>query len=164
MDVTSRPRSRHPKKENVVRMRQWMGWSVAVLLVVAGAACGRAVAQGGRPISIALTGAAEVPGPGDADGSGRAQLTLNPGKGEICYTLRVAGIGSATAAHIHRAVSGQAGPVLVTLKFPAAAGATECVIADKELVRNILQNPSNYYVNVQTADFPAGAIRGQLSR
>ena len=45
--------------------------------------------QGGRPITITMTGAAEVPGPGDTDGTGTATITLNPGKGEVCYELTV---------------------------------------------------------------------------
>ena len=34
-----------------------------------------------------LTGAAEVPGPGDPDGGGTVQVTLNPDKNEVCYDL-----------------------------------------------------------------------------
>ena len=36
-----------------------------------------------------LTGAAEVPGPGDPDGGGTVQVTLNTDKNEVCYDLTV---------------------------------------------------------------------------
>ena len=36
-------------------------------------------------MKIALTGGAEVPGPGDADGGGTVNLTFNHDKGEVCY-------------------------------------------------------------------------------
>jgi hypothetical protein len=38
------------------------------------------------------------------------------------------------------------------------------VSASRELILEILQNPEGFYVNVHNADFPAGAVRGQLSR
>ena len=34
-----------------------------------------------------LTGAAEVPGPGDNNASGTVQVTLNSDKNEVCYDL-----------------------------------------------------------------------------
>jgi hypothetical protein len=37
-----------------------------------------------------------------------------------------------------------------------------CVSAARDLIKTIRMNPSNYYVNVHTTDFPDGAIRGQL--
>ena len=55
----------------------------------------------GRPFRTSLTGEAEVPGPGDPDGSGEASVRLNPGRGEVCFDLTVQGIEPATAAHIH---------------------------------------------------------------
>ncbi len=36
--------------------------------------------------------------------------------------------------------------------------------ADRDLIVAILTNPSAYYFNVHNATFPAGALRGQLSR
>jgi hypothetical protein len=32
------------------------------------------------------------------------------------------------------------------------------------LAKNILKNPSFHYVNVHNAEFPNGALRGQLSK
>lgn len=121
--------------------------------------------HGGAEVSATLTGAAEVPGPGDPDGSGTARITLNPGAGEVCFNLEVNNIEAATASHIHVGGTTVAGPVVVTLAPPPSAGSsTACVSADRELVLEILKSPSDYYVNVHNADFPGGAIRGQLSR
>ena len=72
--------------------------------------------QGGKKSSTTLTGAAEVPGPGDPDGTGTASLRLRHGQGEICFMLAVTDITSpAAAAHIHKAPAGVAGPVVVGL-------------------------------------------------
>ena len=120
--------------------------------------------HGGRPLTANLTGAAEVPGPGDADGSGSAKITLNHGKGEICYELKVSNIAPATLAHIHTGGSTVAGPVLVTLDPPADGSSDGCVNVEKDTVKAILDNPAGYYINVHNADFPDGAVRGQLSK
>jgi aldose sugar dehydrogenase len=111
-----------------------------------------------------LTGAAEVPGPGDPDGSGMATITVNPLKRQVCFTLMVENIAPATAAHIHIGPPDVAGPVVVPLNPPPTDGASSgCANnVDRSLLRNILQHPENYYVNVHNADFPAGAVRGQL--
>ncbi len=137
---------------------------LVVLVLVGLFASAGFVAAGGRPLSTTLSGAAEVPGPGDPDGRGRASLTINPGQGEICYELSVANIAPAMAAHIHEAPAGQAGPVVVGLMPPTNGAASGCVSVARELARDILMNPANYYVNVHNAEFPAGALRGQLSK
>jgi hypothetical protein len=118
----------------------------------------------GRPLSTALTGSAEIPGPGDSDGSGEIFLTVNPGQQEVCYQLTVRDIAPATAAHIHIGPAGVAGPVVVGLVPPTSGSSSDCASADRDLLLNILNDPSGYYVNVHNAPFPAGAIRGQLSK
>ena len=118
--------------------------------------------EGGYPLTTALTGAAEVPGPGDPDGSGTASLTLNPGKEEICYALTAEGIEPASAAHIHVGAADEAGGIEVHLSPPTAGAASGCVFAPRELILAIIHNPENYYVNVHNSAYPRGALRGQL--
>jgi hypothetical protein len=120
--------------------------------------------DGGRPILVTMTGAEEAPGPGDPDGSGTASFTLNPGQGQICYSLTVSNIEPARAAHIHVAPPGTAGPVVVPLAAPTEGSSSDCVAVDSDLVKAIMKNPENYYVNVHNATYPAGAVRGQLSK
>lgn len=120
------------------------------------------VHPGGRQLQAALAGSTEVPVPGDPDGSGRAWITVNPGKDEVHYKITVQGIGEATAAHIHKAPAGEAGPVVIPLTAPTG-GMTEGVVsANRKLLMDILQHPSDYYVNVHNAEYPGGALRGQL--
>ena len=129
--------------------------------LIAGAAT---AADGGRKLQTTLTGAAEVPGPGDPDGSGTAQITVNPGQKQVCYKLRVSNIASASAAHIHEAAPTAAGPVVVTLGAPTTGTSSGCVTVTRELALEILKRPADYYVNVHNAAFPAGAVRGQLAK
>lgn len=113
-------------------------------------------------LTASLSGKAEVPGPGDADGTGMAQVEVYPGNGVICYDLTAANIMTAAAAHIHHGKEGVAGPVVVPLTPPFNGAIQGCVQADRELARDIAANPANYYVNVHNPTFPGGAIRGQL--
>ncbi len=113
-----------------------------------------------------LTGAAEVPGPGDEDGTGDSTVTVNLAAGEVCYTISVENITlPATAAHIHIGGPAEAGPPVVPLTPPDATGMSEGCVADADpaVLQAIVDDPAGYYVNVHNADYPGGAVRGQLS-
>ena len=141
--------------------------SIILLVLVSAVTIALAAQQkehGGKPLTAELTGAAEVPGPGDADGAGTFKATLNPGQNQICYELLVSNIATATAAHIHTGGATVAGPVLVTLKTPSDGPVKECVTLDREQIKLIVKNPGDYYVNVHNAEFPDGAVRGQLTK
>jgi hypothetical protein len=144
-------------------MTSWRSLLIVVLLSIFAAVNASAQDTGGRPFKINMSGAAEVPGPGDPDGSGTATITLNQGKGEVCYSITVADIATPTMAHIHTGAAGASGPPVVTL-FTGDGPLSGCVSADADLIKAIRQNPEGYYVNVHTADFTAGAVRGQLSK
>ena len=142
-----------------------------ILIMIAVLAFPGFVSAGGRPFSIELTGEAEVtaagvPNQGDLDGEGTAHITLNQGQGEVCFEIHVSGITlPAIGAHIHVGAATTTGGVVVGLTPPDASGhSSGCVSADPDLIKAIRQNPENYYVNVHTTDFPAGALRGQLSK
>jgi hypothetical protein len=112
----------------------------------------------------ALTGANEVP-PGDPDGSGVAEITVDDTLNRLCVQIEVGGISPATAAHIHRGAAGENGPPVVTLDAPDAGDEDEddCDLIGDALADDIQRNPAGFYVNIHTADFPNGAIRGQLT-
>jgi hypothetical protein len=123
---------------------------------------------GGRPFSTTLTGAAEVPGPADPDASGTAYITLNQGQGEVCFALSWQDIdGTVVASHIHQAPAGIAGPIVVPLftgaSFASTGSTSGCISGvSEDLIKDIRHNPADYYVNIHSTVFPAGAIRGQL--
>ena len=124
--------------------------------------CSPALAQGGKPLSADLEGEVEVPVTGDLDATGHATLRLNSGQGTVCYNITVESVAPIFAAHVHSGSVGQPGPIVVNLP-PAngvIAGCTTGVARD--LIKDIRQNPSNYYVNVHNMPFPGGAARGQL--
>ena len=142
--------------------------AVALLAVPAAAATlSPGEFPGGAKLEATLTGAAETP-PADLTASGTAVLTLNPGLGEICYRITVSNLSAPpVAAHIHVAPVGIPGPIVVPLTAPTSTTGSVQACAtgvSRDLVLAILQNPSAYYVNVHTSIFPAGAIRGQLSK
>lgn len=88
-------------------------------------------------------------------------------EGRVCFGLRWTNIPTPLAAHIHKGPPGVAGDVVVPLfagtPGPNATGRTAwgCVPADAAVAAAIAARPNDYYVNVM-AEFPGGAIRGQL--
>jgi hypothetical protein len=162
--------SSHPRRNRALGVGVVVGLAglgVLVPTIASGSArntvgSGAAAQAVQRPFLASLSGAAEVPGPGDPDGTGAAAVTIDPTTGEICADLRVANVAPITAAHIHRGGPGVAGPVVVPLNAPNPTSAT-CVMAAPALATEIATTPAGFYVNVHNAEFPGGAVRGQLS-
>ena len=112
---------------------------------------------------VSMNGLQEVPGPGDPDGNGTAEINVVPAQGQVCWDLYARQIEPATAAHIHRCAEGIAGPVVLMLATPDSAGHSQgCATVDPTLAREIAYQGHAFYLNVHTATHPAGAIRGQL--
>lgn len=126
-----------------------------------------AASLAGAPAFAAETLMAHLGGAGspDTDGAGHASFKIDTAKNEVCYDVMVEKIGAATAAHVHKGAAGASGPPVVPMTAPDAAGkASGCATVDAAVAKDILANPAGYYVNVHNAEFPGGAIRGQLSK
>ena len=118
----------------------------------------------GVPLNANLVGFTDVPGPGDGAGSGRITVVVDPPKQRLCYMFfGVRTTDAPTAAHIHTGAAGAAGGPVVTLQAPADGSGSGCQDIAADLAQALVSNPAGYYVNVHTAQFPQGAIRGQLS-
>jgi hypothetical protein len=107
---------------------------------------------------VVLTGAEEVPGPGDPDGSGTATLMIDDVANTISWDITVADIDTVIAAHIQPGVAGSANPPIVD--FMGQLSGSGLMDAD---LASVVANPTAFYLNVHTEAFPGGAIRGQLS-
>lgn len=104
-----------------------------------------------------LSGAQEVPGPGDPDGSGLALLSFDSATNRADWLISLANVDlPLTGAHIHAGGSGVAGPVRVDFSAQLTGSVVDADVA------GVLADPTNFYVNVHNALYPAGAVRGQL--
>jgi CHRD domain-containing protein len=117
--------------------------------------------RGGRAITAGL-----VPVPPNSSGAGSFAAQSNVGQGRICWRITETGLADVTAAHIHYRTGPKARQVAVPLAIPTpvVGPATGCVNAPRGLVRQILQHPGLFYVNVHTSAYPDGAISGMLKR
>ena len=121
-------------------------------------------------LAAELSGDQEVPTPngpavGDQDGKATALVEI---KGDrIIFALQWKGIAAPTLGHIHEGQAGVNGGVKVPLfatAMPATVSATAGTLSvtDAKLAQDIRTNPAGFYVNLHTAEFPGGAVRGQL--
>ncbi len=156
---------------------------VAIAAAVAAAAVTAAVVPMGMAVAghtntvleADLDGRAEIGAgsriAGDPNGTGAAYVFgIDGDPTTLCYVLTVDKIDTAMAAHIHKGAAGTNGPVVVNLAAPGDGDAADCLTEGEmgkfngaQTVADILANPEDYYVNVHNAEYPNGAIRGQLS-
>ena len=140
-------------------MRQGMVAAFAAgMLFVAGAA-----EAADELFTTQMNGAAETP-PNPSKGAGEVAATLDTATKTLTWKIQFSGLsGPATMAHFHGpAEPGVAGPVAVPIMgamsspLMGSAMLTDAQIADLEAGR--------WYVNVHTAQYPKGEIRGQLAK
>jgi hypothetical protein len=162
--------------------------AAAVVFALSSLAPGSAAPKGVQ-FSAKLSGANEVP-PRTTDAVGKALFRLNDDGTEVKYRLIVDGISNVVAAHIHIAVEGVNGPVVVFLAGPLAPGGgpSNGVLSEGSFTAANLVGPlagqslsvllesmrnGGAYVNVHTndgidpqntgaGDFPGGEVRGQI--
>ena len=111
-----------------------------------------------------LNGASEVP-PNNSVGRGELEATYNPSNRELDWRLRFADLsGTVAAAHFHGpAAAGANAPVAVALNstFVGTWQRSEVTLTEAQAADLLA---GRWYVNIHTAQFPGGEIRGQLVR
>ena len=138
--------------------------ALAALVIPALSLAGRNTVE----VNAKLKGANEVPGPGDSNGKGDIAVFLKAKKEKVCFNLELDKIDGASAGHIHKGDSETAGAIKVTLFEAdpplAVPGEFEGCVKNvkRKLIKRIARNPEKFYVNVHNAEFPDGAVRGQL--
>jgi CHRD domain len=154
--------------------------AAALALALSGIAFA-ATAKDAGVFKLPLEGAQEVPA-ADPDGAGTADVTIDVAASEVCFEIKVKDVGTVNRGHIHKAVAGANGDIVIPFfelrPPPATPGAPAsdprndqleskgtiagCVTADPVLLQDIVDHPADYYVNVHNARFPGGALRCQL--
>jgi hypothetical protein len=122
-----------------------------------------ALGTGNKTVELyaSLNGKNETP-KGDPKATGKAEIKLNAATGRVCWEFTLKGVSGPNAAHIHKGKAGTAGAVVIP--FGTAFKREGCTKASRALVAAILAKPGAYYVNVHTSKYPAGSVRGQLTR
>lgn len=112
----------------------------------------------------------------NSNGSGSVTLDYSPTADDFTYTLSWTNLtGDATMAHIHLGAPGVSGPIIVPFFMTPMPGTdtimgtlTEADVTGMGGISTIAQvemaiENGDAYVNVHTAQYPAGEVRGQLS-
>lgn len=143
--------------------------TTACALVVLAAGCSsvslsEAPKARGHVHEAALSGAQEVP-PATTAGTGMAEVEHDPATNKIRWRVTYSGLsGPVTGAHIHGpAAAGQNAAVVVPFtgdltKSPVTGEATLTPAQFGDFAAGL------WYVNLHTAKFPGGEVRGQLKK
>jgi hypothetical protein len=143
-----------------------------VLAVIVAIPVTGAIGQQQSRFHATLNSASEVPRT-NSPATGRAALAIARNGRSIAYRLQATGLtGPPMAAHIHLGRPGQAGGVMITLSgqqfaLPLQGRATAAQFTATGNVKTFRQalkaiRAGRTYVNIHTARYPAGEIRGQV--
>ncbi|MEV2253071.1 CHRD domain-containing protein [Streptomyces sp. NPDC050147] len=159
---------------------------VAVATPPATAHGGGGTGSGGSLFAVSMNGANEVPAPGGpavGDKDGRALEFIKVEGDKVSVSVKWRGTGKPTALHIHQGAKGTNGGVKVD--FTELLGKSESEseskgkgkgkgksrlltgtvkVDDAALLGQLKADPGSFYANLHTAEFPGGAVRGQLHK
>jgi hypothetical protein len=101
---------------------------------------------------------------GDPDGWGRFRFRVDGTLNTVCGDLEVRSLGQVTSAKLYRGAPGETGMAVMDIDLPGREDndSDDCDTVGDTLADDIQANPGNYYVVVNTAEFPNGALRGQI--
>jgi hypothetical protein len=119
--------------------------------------------------NFSLTGAANLPSPGDPNGSGTGSVRVYPSQNTVCWSLSASGVGQGIELHLHRGTRNEQSVVVSTISLRTDAlttpgSVTGCrSITRRSLLNEIAAEPHMFYMALHNIEFPGGALRGQLS-
>lgn len=114
-----------------------------------------------QALTLSLKGSAEVP-PVSTAATGSGQVTVLPDH-TVSGSIKVSGM-TPTMAHIHEAAAGQNGPPIIPLTKTGNDGfvvPADARLSDAQYASYVA---GKLYVNVHSAQYPNGELRGQLLR
>lgn len=140
-------------------------YALLLLTVIGVGACTKnevTTPSGTLSFKATLTGAAETP-PNASTATGTGNFTFNKTTKILSGTVTFSGLVP-TAAHIHKGAVGVPGGVvfpLASAPFTSPISFTSAAL-DSTQEADLMANM--YYVNIHSAGFPDGEIRGQLMK
>jgi hypothetical protein len=145
-------------------------WTTGVVVSIALAGCSHGkqssvppTTKVPAPFSFTLSGDQEGPAPGDPNASGHASVTLRPATSEICIDLSVDKTDQIVAVHLQEGPIHQQGPIVLPLPDVVNNKASGCRKLETSRFSAVRGHPDSFFINVRTAKFPGGSIRGQLA-
>lgn len=131
-----------------------------------------AAVRGGALFVASMNGANEVPvqgGPAVGDKDGAALEFVKVKGDKVSVTVKWRGTAKPTALHIHQGAKGTNGGIKVDFTKLLAKAEHHRVtgtvkVADAALLKQLKADPNGFYANLHTAEFPGGAVRGQLHK
>lgn len=114
-----------------------------------------------RTYTLKLTGKGEKPSEAPK-GSAAAVISVRGKSLQVCWRFsNLRGFGSPTSAHLYRGGVGTSGKIVVPFATPKFRS-QGCAHATAGLLKAIVKTPHGYYVSIQSAKYPRGAVRSQL--
>lgn len=128
--------------------------------------------HGGTILAAGLRGANEVPVQGDpavGDKDGAALEFIRVKGDKVSVAVKWRGTGRPTLLHIHQGAKGVNGGVKIDFTELLAKSRHNSVtgtvkVKDAALLKRLKNDPGSFYANLHTAEFPGGAVRGQLHK
>jgi CHRD domain len=142
----------------ILMLKQIQFIVLAGVLVIAGS-CKKDTVDPNVKFMATINGASETPANASA-ATGTATLTFNKDTKLFSIVVNFSGI-TATSAHIHKGDVGVAGGIIFGFTAPITSPINYTSVA-LDATQEADLNANMYYVNIHSAAFPAGEIRGQL--
>jgi len=137
--------------------------AVSIVSLLGLGACGMTpAASTSTALTARLAGSSEVPAV-MSDATGTVEAALTPSSNVLTWKVTYAGLsGAATAAHFHGpAMAGQNAGVVVPITGNLASPIVGSAVLTPSQAAEL--SAGKWYVNVHTAAYPGGEVRGQVS-